>query len=103
MQHFEDRVKQMESSFIQVIEEVEQLNKQNLINQHTMTQLAGVNQEVSIGKRNINCLSCSPERTIEEMQSKYYREDSPKENKKKLKRPATSTNYTSNRILKPIS
>jgi MinD-like ATPase involved in chromosome partitioning or flagellar assembly len=37
MQHFEDRVKQMESSFIQVIEEVEQLNKQNLINQHTMT------------------------------------------------------------------
>ena len=37
MQQFEDRVAQMETSFIQVIEEVEQLNKQNLINQHTMT------------------------------------------------------------------
>ena len=36
------------------------------------------------------------------MQSKYHREESPKEIKK-LKRPATSTNYTSNRILKPIS
>jgi enoyl reductase-like protein len=32
MQQFEERVKQMEASFIQVIEEVEQLNKQNLIN-----------------------------------------------------------------------
>lgn len=92
----------METSFIQVIEEVEQLNKQNHINQQAMTNLAGVNQEVSIGKRNINCLSCSPERTIEEMQSRYYKEESPKE-KKKLQRPATSTNVVSRRILKPIS
>lgn len=36
------------------------------------------------------------------MQSKYHRDESPKHNKK-LKRPATSTNYTSNRILKPIT
>lgn len=37
MQQFEERIVQIETSFIQIIEEVEQLNKQNHINQQTMT------------------------------------------------------------------
>ena len=101
MQQYEERVTQMERSFIQVIEGVEELNRQNHLHRHTMDQLAGVNYEVSIGKRNINCLSCSPERTVEEMQSRYNKEGSPAE-KRRLERPGTSTNIGSRRALKPI-
>ncbi len=76
---FEDansRVDQVEQTFLKIIDEMEQINQQTQINAQHINEIASYQREVSIGKRNVNCLSCSPEKTLDQqMTSKYNTHD----------------------------
>ena len=57
------RVDQVEQTFLKIIDEMEEINRSNQINTQHINEIASYQREVSIGKRNVNCLSCSPEKT----------------------------------------
>ena len=71
------RIDGLEATFVQILNDIENVNRQQQIQSHFITELANKQQEVSIGKRNINCLSCTPDVNMEEKQmgkdGKLYR------------------------------
>jgi uncharacterized coiled-coil DUF342 family protein len=54
-----DRIDQIEQTFVDIINEVESINVQYISVMNQMAEIQQRQQEVLIGKRNINCLSCA--------------------------------------------
>eukprot|EP00347_Sterkiella_histriomuscorum_P003679 403363358 len=70
------RIDQIEENFIQIINEVEGLNMKNQMQIMQIQDIHSRQQEVLIGKRNVNCLSCAqdpPETSIQGKDGIIYR------------------------------
>ncbi|CDW76177.1 UNKNOWN [Stylonychia lemnae] len=64
------RIEQIEENFVQIINEVESISITQTIATQKMDEIHQRQQEVLIGKRNVNCLSCAQDPSEKQMQGK---------------------------------
>lgn len=79
-------MEQLEQTFVKLIDEVESINKMGIINHKKLEELLMLGVETAIGKRNVNCLTCSPDKNLvgeppkllgKQSSNEYYTEKAP--------------------------